>query len=246
MKLHRVAEMVSVIKPIEVKILDTPVQISNSTASLQLARQYSIYLSKQWDANLAQLLLQTLESIPHYKWEEYKKSFWSLTDLHIHNDIRFSDLGEDRFVVMSLQAFNYSEQRLAEIDGIRGRFFSKRLHRALVRYVTDNGSDRYSVERILNERYAVSVSVSDYEDLTRYTTGEHAGRFTQFKDDELIEIVSMLEEYPTGMLKTPGLKYIVRRLDGLPHPIYPAAAAVAWPSAGYIEFMESAFKAAGL
>ena len=235
-------EKVSVIKPIEVKIIDTPIQISNSTASLQLARQYSIYLSKQWDSNLAQLLLKTLESIPHSRWEEQKKSFWSLTDLHIHNDIRFSDIGDDRFVVISLQAFNYSEQRLAEIEGIRGRFFSKRLHHALVRYVTDNGSDRYSVERILNERYAVSTNIPDYEELTKYTTGEHAGRFTQFKDDELIELISMLEEYPTGMLKTPGLKYLVRRLDGLPHPIDPQAAAVAWTSAGYIEFMESAFK----
>ena len=52
----------------------------------------------------------------------------------------------------------------------------------------------------------------------------------------------MLEEYPTGMLKTPGLNYIVRRLDGLPHPLYPQAGAVAWPTEGYIEFMESAFK----
>ncbi len=235
-------ESVSIIKPIEVKILDTPIQISNSTASLQLARQYSIYLSKQWNSNLAQLLLQTLQSIPHYRWEGHKKSFWSLTDLHIHNDIRFSDLRNNRFVVISSQAFNYSEQRLAEIDGIRGRFFSRRLHRALVRYITDNGSNRYAIERILNTRYAVSVNIPDYDELTKHTTGEHAGRFTQFKDDELIEIVSMLEEYPTGMLKTPGLKYIARRLDGLPHPIYPDASAVAWTSAGYIEFMESAFK----
>ena len=235
-------EMVSVIKPIEVKILDTPIQISNSTASLQLARQYSIYLSNQWDSNSAHLLLQTLESIPHYRWERHKKSFWSLTDLHIHNDVRFSDLGDDRFVVISSQAFNYSEQRLAEIEGIRGRFFSKRLHRALVRYVTDNGSDRYAIERILKERYAVSVNILDCDELTKHTTGEHAGRFMQFKDDELIEIVSMLEEYPTGMLKTPGLRYMVRRLDGLPHPIHPDAAAVAWTGAGYIEFMESAFK----
>ena len=55
----------------------------------------------------------------------------------------------------------------------------------------------------------------------------------------------MLEEYPSGMIKTPGLKYLVRRLDGTPHPLYPGAPAVAWPSAGYIEFMESAFKAQG-
>ena len=46
------------------------------------------------------------------------------------------------------------------------------------------------------------------------------------------------------MLKTPGLKYLVRRLDGTPHPIYPAAA-VAWTRSGYIEFMEIAFKDTG-
>ena len=68
------------------------------------------------------------------------------------------------------------------------------------------------------------------------------GVFFEFKNEELIALISMLEEFPSGMLKTPGLKYLVRRLDGTPHPINPAAAAVAWTSAGYIEFMESAFK----
>ena len=86
----------------------------------------------------------------------------------------------------------------------------------------------------------------DYTELTRHTTGEHASRFTEFKNEELMAIVSMLEEFPQGMLKTPGLKYLVRRLDGTPHPLYPASnAAVAWTGAGYIEFMESAFKGQG-
>ena len=48
------------------------------------------------------------------------------------------------------------------------------------------------------------------------------------------------------MLNTPGLKYLVRRLDGTPHPTHANAPAVAWTSAGYIEFMESAFKQQGL
>ena len=38
------------------------------------------------------------------------------------------------------------------------------------------------------------------------------------------------------------MKYLIRRLNGHPHPIYPDAAAVTWPiEDGYIEFMESAF-----
>ncbi|RKU38931.1 hypothetical protein C6496_04000 [Candidatus Poribacteria bacterium] len=59
-------------------------------------------------------------------------------------------------------------------------------------------------------------------------------------------LVSMLEEFPSGMIKTPGLNYFVRRLDGTPHPTRPTADAIAWTGAGYIEFMESAFKGKGL
>ena len=42
-----------------------------------------------------------------------------------------------------------------------------------------------------------------------------------------------------------GLNYLVRRLDGTEHPLYPTAPAVAWPTIGYIEFMESAFQGQG-
>ena len=30
-------------------------------------------------------------------------------------------------------------------------------HHAVVRFVTDNGADRYALERVLQERYAVSI-----------------------------------------------------------------------------------------
>ena len=135
---------------------------------------------------------------------------------------------------------------VAEIEGVRGRFFSKRLHHAVVRFVTDSGTNRYALERILQERYAVSINVPDYSELTRHTTGEHAGRFSMFKNEELLALVSMFEEYPRGMHRVPGLEYLVRRLDGTPHPTHPTADAVAWTGAGYIEFMESAFKGKGL
>lgn len=236
-------ETVSVIQPVEVTLFDNPVQISSTTASLQLRQQYGIHLSDQWNSDLAQLLLSAFESVPRYWYhQENDRSYWTLTDNHIHNDIMFFDIRGIKIVVISSRAFDYAEQRLAEIDGIRGRFFSRRLHRTVVRYITDNGTDRGTVDYILRERYAVSVNPPSYEELTKNTTAEHAGRFMPFKSDELMELISMLEEYPTGMLKTPGLNYIIRRLDGLPHPLYPQAGAVAWPTAGYIEFMESAFK----
>ncbi|GHU67611.1 hypothetical protein FACS189413_02680 [Bacteroidia bacterium] len=52
----------------------------------------------------------------------------------------------------------------------------------------------------------------------------------------------MYEELPEGFHKTPHLNYLIRRLNGTKHPLYPEAAAVAWGvDNGYIEFMETAF-----
>ena len=237
------SESVSVVQPVEVILVDEPVKVSYSTASLQLRQQYGVYLSDQWNSDLAQLLLLAFESVPQYWFHrENDLSYWRLMGNHLPDDIVFANLEKFSLVSISSHAFDYADKRLAEIAGIRGRFFSRRLHNAVVRYITDNGNNKRAVDHILAERYAVSVNPPSYEELTENTTAEHSGRFMPFKNDELIELISMLEEYPTGMLKTPGLNYIVRRLDGLPHPLYPQAGAVAWPTEGYIEFMESGFK----
>ncbi len=245
-------ESATVVQPVEVVILDDPIEIASHSASIWLMKRYSVHLGTEWSGAHAYKLLQTLESIPQEKNSFRDKnprvpiSLWKLSNNHIHNDIEIEFQGDTKVVTIAAEAFTYANPLLAEIEGVRGRYFSKRLHRAVVRYITDNGADRYALGRILQERYAVSVHVPDYTELTRWTTGEHAGRFTEFKNEELMALVSMFEEFPQGMLKTPGLKYIVRRLDGTPHPLYPEAPAVAWPSVGYIEFMESAFKGQGL
>ena len=241
-------ESATVIKPVQVILLDEAIEVPSHSASLALMQKYSVYLDPEWDTGYAYRLLQTFESIPqetnnpYYEERRVEPSLWRLSDRHILNDIDVEYRDGQRIVTVSAEAFTYATPRLATIEGVRGRYFSKRLHLAVVRFVTENGVDRRALDKILEERYAVSVSISDYTELTRYTTGEHAGRFEDFKNEELIMLAAMLEEYPSGMLKTPGLKYLVRRLDGTPHPTYPTAAAVAWTGAGYIEFMEVAFK----
>ena len=246
------SESATVIEPVQVTLLDEQIQVPSHSASLALMRKYSVYLGPEWVPGHAYRLLQTFESIPQETNDFYdatnprvEPSVWRLSDRHIQDDISVEYRDGQRIVTLATESFIHATPLLAEIEGVRGRYFSKRLHHAVVRFVTDNGADRYAFERILQERYAVSINVPDYSELTRHTTGEHAGRFSEFKNAELMALVSMLEEFPSGMLKTPGLKYLVRRLDGLPHPLYPTAPAVAWPSAGYIEFMESAFKQQG-
>ena len=245
------AESASLIEPVQVVLLDEVVEVASHSASLQLLEKYSVHLDTEWNANHAYSLLRTFESIPqamNYPYDEeptVPSSVWMLSDRHIQNDIAVEIRDGQLIVTLAQEAFTYAEPLLAEIEGVRGRFFSKRLHRAVVRFVTDNGADRHALERILQERYAVSLNVPDYRELTKDTTGEDAGRFMSFKNEELMALASMLEEFPQGMRHTPGLNYLVRRLDGTPHPLYPAAGAVAWTKSGYIEFMESAFKEAG-
>lgn len=236
-------ESATVVEPVQVTILDEQVEISSHSASIWLMKRYSVHLGTEWSGAHAYKLLQTFESIPQHR--NHPISFWKLSNSHIHNDIEFDFQGDTMIVTVAEEAFTYAQPLLAEIEGVRGRYFSKRLHRAVVRFVTDNGEDRNAIERILQKRFAVSVNVPDYKKLTQFTTWEDAGRFMEFKNEELLALVSMFEEYPQGMLKTPGLKYLVRRLDGTSHPRYPGAPAVAWVTAEYIEFMESAFKGHG-
>ncbi len=238
----------TLVQPVQVMFLHQPIQVVPHSASLRLMQQYSVLLGTEWSDGQAYRLLQTFESIPQLSNDPYKEtlevpsSLWQLTDQHIQNDVEIRFQDGQKIVTLSREAFTYADPLLAEIEGVRGRFFSKRLHHAVVRYVTDGGRDRDALKQILEKRYGISIDVPDYTELTRRTTKEHAGRFGEFKNEELIALVSMFEEYPQGMLSTPGLQYLVRRLDGTPHPINPSAPAIAWVTEGYIEFMESAFK----
>ena len=244
-------ESATAVEPIEVTLLDQqPIQISSHSAAIFLMKKYSVYIDTNWSGLDAYKLLQTFETIPqHTNWrfasQDVSPSVWQISNSHVHNDIDIEHRGDTRVVTIASDAFIYANPLLAEIEGVRGRFFSKRLHNAVVRFVTDDGSDRNAISNILRGRYDVSIDVRDYAELTKHTTSENRHRFSEFKSEELLTILSMLEEFPQGMLTTTGLKYLVRRLDGTPHPTHGTAPAVAWTSAGYIEFMESAFQGQG-
>ena len=240
---HQGQETVTPVEPLSVNILGREVEVFDDSSALKLHDLYNVYLDNHsWTHEYSYALLNAFEQIPLGSWgTSLERSMWSIVDIELDNDISILNNGDDVSVFISLNAFTNTNSMLAEIDGVRGKLFSKRLHNAVLRYVTDQGSNRNYVHHILRERYNVSLYPPDYTELTKHTTGEFWERFSSFKNEEILTIITMLEEFPSGMITTPGLKYIIRRLDGTPHPLYPEAAAVAWTSAGYIEFMESAF-----
>jgi len=230
-----------VLVPFTVETADGEIEVPVHAAALNLARELGQTLSddeRAWSQEHAHRLLETIRELD---LDDLPPSTWTLVERHLPNDMEI-ELGGGH-VRISSHAFTFASRRIAHIGALRGRLASNRLHHAVVRWATDAGRDRDAVERILSDRFGSSLDVADYEVLTSSTTHEHAGRFQEFRPSELLAILDQFEELPTGMRRVPGLTYLVRRLDGTPHPSYPDAPAVSWPSleAGYIEFMESAF-----
>jgi len=223
-------------RPHEVEFEGEPVRVADNSSANILAHDYSVLLvdsdEASWSQEHAWRLLTTMRSIPQETRDRYgaqslAASQWLLTPKFLPGDIQVRTDRPSPVVLVSEAAFVNANPRVATVDGKRGIWFSKRLHHALVRYVTDNGRNRAAYEKIFEERYGITTEVRDYAGLTWPTGNEGAGRFQRFHPEEIITLLNMLEEFPSGMHKTQGLTHLVRRLDGTPHPLYPAAPAVA-------------------
>ena len=235
-------------QPIEVEIENTGINaLLTSSASYILSRRYKVYLSPEWDEDKAYLLLLALKDMTegygsHSPPWFRNPSYWILSDAHVPQDI---DLGPDvevgygslRTITIASETFTYAHPFVAKIDGIQGRYFSKRLWRAVLRfatYIPGEGIQHRAIDNMLQRYYGVTVHVPDYEVLT----GEPAYNFSKFTYEEILGIMIMFEEYPSGMHVTPGLKYLIRRAPD-PFVEYTARANT---GKGFIEFTDEAFK----
>ena len=228
-----------------IEFLGKKIVPSDVSFSDLLFYKYNIILSDEispWSEEYAYRLCETLKTIP-IEWAWDKKREFRLTSEHLADDITIEDtLSNSQIITISEDAFYYANPFLVNLDGVRGRFFSKRLHHAIIKVVTDFGRNRDMANAILENRFGCSINVPSYEELTRGITNEDASCFQDFLPSELVAIINMLEELPEGYHVTPHLNYLIRRKNGHLHPISPQAAAVSWCiDNGYIEFMESTF-----
>lgn len=234
-------------KPAEVEFLGKMVVPSDVPSMSLLYNDYHILLCDEgepWTQEYAYRLLETMKTIETnpYGSHDAPYSKFILTSGSINDDIAIEKSGDCQIVTLSKDAFIYANPFLVNLDGVRGRFFSKRLHHALVNFYTDMGANEWMVNEILNKRYGCQILDVDYAALTAGITDETGQSFQQFRPSERVAIINMLEELPEGFHSTPHLNYLIRRKDGVQHPIYPGAAAVSWcVDNGYIEFMEKAF-----
>lgn len=231
-------------KPSEIEFLGKKIVPADVPSFAILEKDYHIYLDndvEMWTQEYAYRLVETLKTLPvNYNYRPY--AVFHLTSNHVADDITVVDKGEGYDVTISKDVFYYANPFLVDLDGVRGKLFSKRLHHALTNFITDFGNDIFTANTIFEKRFGCQILNVNYEELTKGITNETDTHFQNFFPSEIVSIINMFEELPEGFHSTPHLKYLLRRINGMPHPLYPEAAAVAWPvDNGYIEFTEKAF-----
>lgn len=239
-------------EPAKIVVLDKEVKVPHDYSSIELRNKYGIILSddiEAWTVEDSYRIFKMFTNLPIGTFGEGGKTDPATGEnirgiIKLTKDEQFRDLTisyEDgiKVATISQAAFHYAEPQIVTVDGIKGKFYSKRLYHAVVNFMSDFANDEGFINHIAMERFGVRFMRADQE--TEVLMSEDASNFQEFFREEKIEILSMFEELPEGFHKQEGLKYLVRRINGQPNPIYPNAAAIAWTGLHTIEFMDISF-----
>ena len=190
-----------------------------------LEEKYSVYLDATWTTEDAPALLKVFESMP--LGLNLNFSTWRISDDDLENGIKIETKDKLKSVTMSRNILPVEDTQEVLSP-------SKDLYYAVVQFITESGTNRPIIKLILRERYGISVDVPSYASLTEGTTNETVEHYSDFENEDLMLIISVLEEFPQALQKLPELKYVIRRIDNDIR-----SAGVAWTSHGYIEFAAS-------
>ena len=241
-------------EPTSIKVLDKTVKVPNDYSSIFLRNRYGVILSNEiesWTKEDSYRLFKTFSNLPYDPYGKVDfsngdniRGVFKLTKDDQYRDLTITQDGSLKNVTISQRAFVYASAQIVTIDGIKGKFYSKRLYHALVNYLTDFGNDENEVSKIADASFGVKFMKSNQE--TEDLMSEDSSNFQSFTSVEKIEILSMFEELPEGFHKQNGLKYLVRRINGQDNPTYIGVPAIAWTGLKTIEFMSKAFSGGSL
>lgn len=203
-----------------------PPETSNKYPLLRLQDKYSVYLDATWTTKDAAALLKVFEAIsPDLLNLQF--STWNISD-DLENGIQIEFKGKSKHVTISRNTLPTAEasEEIAPLE--------KGLFHVVVQFITENGTNRSVIEFIFRNRYGIDVP--SHAALPQRTKNNTAKGYSDFENEDLMLIMSVLEEFPQALHKTPQLKYIVRRIDTEERGISSAMV-----SRGYITFAESIF-----
>lgn len=231
---------------VEIVVLGKAEKVPDDFNGIQLLYTYGFLLNDsltKWTSEEAYRLYQNISKFNFRKFGEKDSVFVRakicITDQFISRDIEFRTVNGVDIITISRAAFTYASPLVVTLDGVKGKYFSKRLFGACVYYYTDKGVNGGRINEIAKSRYGLEFLPPS--DLIKTLMGEDQSNFQEFTSDEKIIILSMLEEFPDAMQRQSGLKYLIRRINGQVDYRMPTASAIAFTGINTIEFMEMAF-----
>jgi PKD repeat protein len=240
------AQQAYINEPVTVNVLGIAEPVPSDFNSVNILNEYGYLLSNDstiWTNEDTYRIYQMFKKLNFPKYGERDtvrvrgKIFMSLRA--IDRDVDFITQSGVDLITISRAAFTYATPQVVTVDGVKGKYFSKRLYNAVVYYYTNRGNDVAKIDEIASRRYGLQfINPSPF---LQTLMNETSTNFQQFTADEKLIILSMFEEFPDAMQRQDQLKYLVRRINGQPHPLYPLAPAIAWVTNQTIEWMESAF-----
>jgi len=238
--------------PAKIVVLNDSIAVPDDFSAVKLRTEYGVILSdsiQPWSSEDSYRLYKMFSNLPYRKYGESSgldyetgeniRGIFMLTSLEQDNDLTINNATSVPYATVSQRAFTYAEPQIVTIDGIRGKFFSKRLYHVVVNFITDFANNDEVVSWLARERFGLEFMVANEQ--TEEIMGEDSSNFQEFFNSEKLEILAMLEELPEGFHKQNGLKYLVRRINGQDDPVMPSAAAIAFSGRNVIEFMSKAF-----
>ena len=157
--------------PYSIQVLNTTIKIPDNFSSVTLYNKYGIVLSDElskWTSEDAYRLFQTVTRNTLFQTfgegsPVKVNSVWKIVDTEIANDINIDTVNNIRVVTISKKAFVYASPSVGVLDGIKGRFFSKRLNHAVVAFSTNFGYDKDLINRLAFERYGFKFLIPNQE-----------------------------------------------------------------------------------
>ncbi len=196
----------------------------------QLEEKYSVYLDATWTTEHASALLKVFESISPNLNLQFSR--WNISEDGLENGIKIESKDKIKFVTMSKDVF--------PVEGYEEVVSpAKDFYYAVVQFITENGTNRSIIEAILQERYGIYVP--SYDSSTEHATSGTSTRYSNFKNEELMLIISVFEAFPHAVHKIPQLRHIIRRMDE-DEDKEKKGISYARTSRGHIEFAESIFR----
>ncbi len=240
-------------EPFDLVVIDDTLSVPIDYSSIKLREEYGIVLSndkREWNDEDSYRLYSNIERLFYaigyafdnvdFSTGENLNSIWFLTTDEIDKDISVKTVEGVKHVTLSASALVHASPMIVKLDGLRGKFYSQRLYKAMLNYFSDFGTKGDILDALAQNRFGVRWMMPNAE--TAELMGEPADHFQEFLPEEKIEILSMFEELPEGFHRQDCFKYLVRRVNGQCHPTLGCAVpAIAWTS-GVMEWLEKGFK----